>query len=183
MPLKAEVRTLSRGDNIMGYLAGLTAVLVVLWLVLSGSYTLSGDHKVLLVMAVLSIAAAVFLTVRMRILDRETVPLAPAMSLVVYWSWLGSEIVKANLAVLKLIMKPDLEVEPRLIRVPVHLRSGLARCVFANSITLTPGTVTVDIEDDGFLVHALDTSFTAPEGFSEMAARTDSASDGRQEKN
>lgn len=165
----------------MGYIAGLTAVLVVLWLVLSGSYTLSGDHTVLMVMAVLSIAAAVFLTVRMRILDRETVPLAPALSLVVYWSWLGREIVAANLAVLRLIMKPDIEVEPRLIRVPVNLRSGLARCVFANSITLTPGTVTVDIEEDGFLVHALDTSFTAPEGFSDMAAHTDAATDGQRE--
>ena len=127
----------------MAYGVGLTAVLVVLWLVLSGSYTLSGDHKVLLVMSVLSIAGAVYLTVRMRILDRETVPLKPAFALFGYWGWLGREIVAANLAVVKLIMKPEIEVEPRLIRVPVDLRTGLARCVFANSITLTPGTVTV----------------------------------------
>lgn len=165
----------------MAYGVGLTAVLVVLWLVLSGSYTLSGDHKVLLVMSVLSIAGAVYLTVRMRILDRETVPLRPALALFGYWGWLGREIVAANLAVVKLIMKPEIEVEPRLIRVPVDLRTGLARCVFANSITLTPGTVTVDVEEDGFLIHALDNSFTAPEGFAEMAARTDEASDGRRE--
>ncbi len=166
----------------MAYGVGLTAILVVLWLVLSGSYTLSGEHSVLLVMFVVSIAAAVFLTLRMRILDRETVPLAPAIPLLAYWSWLGREIVNANISVLRLIMKPEIEVEPRLIRVPVDLRSGLARCVFANSITLTPGTVTVDIEEDGFLIHALDNSFTAPEGFAEMAARSDAASDGRREE-
>ncbi|WP_300555860.1 Na+/H+ antiporter subunit E [Maricaulis sp.] len=166
----------------MVYGLGLTAVLVVLWLVLSGSYTLSGDHSILLVMTVVSLAATVGLAVRMRILDRETVPLAPLLPLLTYWSWLGREIVAANIAVIRLIMKPDVDIEPRLVRVPVDLRSGLARCVFANSITLTPGTVTVDIENDGFLVHALDNSFTAPEGFAEMALRTDIASDGKREE-
>ncbi|WP_300528162.1 Na+/H+ antiporter subunit E [Maricaulis sp.] len=166
----------------MVYGLGLTAVLVVLWLVLSGSYTLSGDHSILLVMTVVSLAATVGLAVRMRILDRETVPLAPLLPLLTYWSWLGREIVAANIAVIRLIMKPDVDIEPRLVRVPVDLRSGLARCVFANSITLTPGTVTVDIENDGFLVHALDNSFTAPEGFAEMALRTDVASDGKREE-
>ena len=166
----------------MVYGFGLTAVLVVLWLVLSGSYTLSGEHSILLVMTVVSIAATVALAVRMRILDRETVPLAPLLPLLTYWSWLGREIVAANIAVIRLIMKPDVEIEPRLVRVPFDLRSGLARCVFANSITLTPGTVTVDIENDGFLVHALDNSFTAPEAFAEMALRTDVASDGKREE-
>ena len=109
-------------------------------------------------------------------------PLAPLLPLLTYWSWLGREIVAANIAVIRLIMKPDVDIEPRLVRVPVDLRSGLARCVFANSITLTPGTVTVDIESDGFLVHALDNSFTAPEGFAEMALRTDVASDGKREE-
>ena len=166
----------------MVYGFGLTAVLVVLWLVLSGSYTLSGEHSILLVMTVVSIAATVALAVRMRILDRETVPLAPLLPLLTYWSWLGREIVASNIAVIRLIMKPDVDIEPRLVRVPVDLRSGLARCVFANSITLTPGTVTVDIENDGFLVHALDNSFTAPEAFAEMALRTDVASDGKREE-
>lgn len=165
----------------MFYGVGLTAILAVLWLTLSGHYTLSGENHILIGLAVLSIASAVGLTMRMRILDRETVPLSRTAQLMNYWSWLGREIVAANLAVLRLIMKPEIEVEPRLVRVPVDLRSGLGRCVFANSITLTPGTVTVDVEEDGFLVHALDGSFTDPAGFAEMGARSDSASDGRRE--
>lgn len=162
----------------MFYGISLTVVLAALWLTLSGHYTLSGDHKLLIVLGVLSIAAAVGLTIRMRILDRETVPVGPMFALFAYWGWLGREIVAANLAVVRLVMAPEMDVEPRLVRVPVDLRSGLGRCVFANSITLTPGTVTVDVEDDGFLVHALDNSFTDPEGFAEMGQRSDIASDG-----
>lgn len=163
----------------MFYGVSLTAILVALWLTLSGPYTLSGGHPIVMVLGVVSIAIAVALTYRMRIVDRETVPVAPAPRLVAYWSWLGREIVNANLAVTRLVMKPDMDIEPRLVRVPAEQRSDLGLCVFANSITLTPGTVTVDVEDDGFLVHALDTSFTDPEGFAEMGLRADIATDGR----
>ncbi|MEA1941358.1 MAG: Na+/H+ antiporter subunit E [Pseudomonadota bacterium] len=166
----------------MFYGVGLTAVLVALWLTLSGPYTLSGDYPIVMGLGAISIAVTVALTFRMRIVDRETVPVVPAPALFGYWSWLGREIVASNLAVLRLVMKPELDIEPRLVRVPATQRSGLGLCVFANSITLTPGTVTVDIEDDGFLVHALDNSFTDPEGFAEMGARSDIASDGRRKE-
>jgi multicomponent Na+:H+ antiporter subunit E len=165
----------------MFYGVSLTAILVALWLTLSGPFTLSGDYPIVMTLGVVSITLAVALTFRMRIVDRETVPVAPAFPLFAYWSWLGGEILKANLAVTRLVMKPKLDIEPRLVRVPAEQRSGLGLCVFANSITLTPGTVTVDVEEDGFLVHALDTSFTDPAGFAEMGARSDAASDGKRE--
>ncbi|SDM06474.1 Na+/H+ antiporter subunit E [Maricaulis salignorans] len=163
----------------MTYSVGLTAVLVLLWLTLSGQYTLSGDYPLVIGFGVLSVVATVALTARMRILDRETVPILPALPLAMYWIWLGREILAANLAVVKLVMKPEIDVEPRLVRVPAEQRSGLGHAVFANSITLTPGTVTIDVEEDGFLIHALDTSFTDPAGFAEMGARSDLASDGK----
>ncbi|WP_417477427.1 Na+/H+ antiporter subunit E [Maricaulis sp.] len=163
----------------MSYSVGLTAVLVLLWLTLSGQYTLSGDYPLVIGFGVLSVVVTVALTARMRILDRETVPVLPALPLAMYWIWLGREILAANLAVVKLVMKPEIDVEPRLVRVPAEQRSGLGHAVFANSITLTPGTVTIDVEEDGFLIHALDTSFTDPAGFAEMGARSDRASDGK----
>lgn len=165
----------------MFYGVSLTAILVALWLTLSGPFTLSGDYPIVMGLGVISIVLAVALAYRMRIMDRETVPMAESLPLFAYWSWLGGEIFKSNIAVTKLIMKPDLDVEPRLVRVPAQQQSDLGRCVFANSITLTPGTVTVDVEEDGFLVHALDTSFTDPAGFAEMGARSDRASDGKPE--
>ena len=163
----------------MTYGVGLTVFLVLLWLTLSGHYTLSGDYPLIIGLGVLSIVGTVALTFRMRILDRETVPILPALPLMLYWIWLGREILNANLAVVKLVMRPQIDVEPRLVRVPAEQRSGLGHTVFANSITLTPGTVTIDVEEDGFLVHALDTSFTDPAGFAEMGARSDIASDGK----
>lgn len=163
----------------MTYGVGLTVILVLLWLTLSGQYTLSGEYPLIIGFGVLSIVGTVALTFRMRILDRETVPILPALPLMMYWLWLGREILNANLAVVKLVMRPEIDVEPRLVRVPAEQRSGLGHAVFANSITLTPGTVTIDVEEDGFLIHALDTSFTDPAGFAEMGARSDLASDGK----
>jgi multicomponent Na+:H+ antiporter subunit E len=165
----------------MFYGVGLSVILGLLWLTLSGYYTLSGDYPLVIMLGILSILISVGMAVRMRILDRETVPIVRGPSLFAYWGWLGGQILAANIAVLKLIMRPDVDIEPRLVRVPVDLRSGTARCVYANSITLTPGTVTVDVEDDGYLVHALDKSLTDPDGFAEMALRADLASDGRRD--
>jgi multicomponent Na+:H+ antiporter subunit E len=167
----------------MTYGVGLTTMLVLLWLTLSGHYTLAWDNPLLIGLGVFSVASTVALAIRMRILDRETVPVLPALPLMMYWVWLGREIFNANIAVVRLVMKPEIDVEPRLVRVPADQRSGLGHTVFANSITLTPGTVTIDVEDDAFLVHALDTSFTDPSGFAEMGKRSDIASDGNRKAN
>lgn len=69
------------------------------------------------------------------------------------------EIVKANLAVTKLILKPDYMPEPQLVQFDVDLQKNRHLVALANSITLTPGTITVDLHDNHFTVHALDASF------------------------
>ena len=66
------------------------------------------------------------------------------------------EIVKANLQVIRLVLSPVIEVEPCLVRFRTDLRSEAARVVLANSITLTPGTLTVSLEGNDLLIHALD---------------------------
>lgn len=157
----------------MIYGVSLSLVLALLWWVLSGY-----DKITLLAFGVASVIIAMVLVLRMRILDRETAPFVRLPTLVPYYTWLGGEIAKANLAVVKAALKPEIDITPRLVRVPVKADTDLSRCVFANSITLTPGTVTVEIEDDAFLVHALDTSFTAPEGFAEMNLHASRATDG-----
>ena len=68
------------------------------------------------------------------------------------------EIVKANVQVLKLIYSPRLEVEPELRTFRTKLKGDAGRVALANSITLTPGTITVHVKDDLFLVHCLDES-------------------------
>ena len=66
------------------------------------------------------------------------------------------EIIKANAATLKLIVSPHTRVHPVIVRFRADLRTRTARVLLANSITLTPGTITVSVEDDRFCVHCLD---------------------------
>lgn len=73
-----------------------------------------------------------------------------------YFWVLVKEIVKANVCVLKLILSPELQPEPAFVYFHTELHSGVARVILANSITLTPGTITVSLEDNQFCVHCLD---------------------------
>jgi multicomponent Na+:H+ antiporter subunit E len=72
-----------------------------------------------------------------------------------YVPWLVWEIVASGLQVAYVVLHPRMPIDPRLVRVRVKLPHTLANLTFANSITLTPGTVTLDVEGDEFLVHAL----------------------------
>ncbi len=84
-----------------------------------------------------------------------------------YALWLLYEIIIANLYVFRLSIRPQGigDVRPRVVRFKTRLKTDFARWVFANSITLTPGTVTIRIDGDEFLVHAIsETSAKGLEG-------------------
>ena len=66
------------------------------------------------------------------------------------------EIVRANFTIIRLVLAPSIQVSPCLVKFRTPLRTNAARIALANSITLTPGTITVSLEDDELLVHALD---------------------------
>lgn len=71
---------------------------------------------------------------------------------------LVKEIIKANFAVIKMIMSSRYEIEPAVVRFKTDLKTQQARILLANSITLTPGTITVSLEEDEYVVHCLDKS-------------------------
>ncbi len=71
---------------------------------------------------------------------------------------LVKEIVKANVAVMKLIISEKEEIEPVLVSFKGKAKTKAGRALYANAITLTPGTITVALEDDNYVVHALDES-------------------------
>lgn len=75
--------------------------------------------------------------------------------LVRYLVWLMWNIILANLEVARLILHPRMPINPSLVIFETRLRDPMARVVVANTITLTPGTVTIDLEDQTYLVHAL----------------------------
>lgn len=72
-----------------------------------------------------------------------------------YLPWLIYQITLSNLHVAYLVLSPKMPIEPRVIRIKTKLKSDLALLTFANSITLTPGTITVDIKDGIYYVHAI----------------------------
>jgi len=72
-----------------------------------------------------------------------------------YLPWLGWQVLVATLQVAYVVLHPRLPVSPRMLTLHAPLPHTLARLTLANSITLTPGTVTLDVDDDAFLVHAL----------------------------
>lgn len=125
----------------------------VIWLLLSGHYTL--EHTLVLATGVLSCGFVVYLAGRLSIVDEEGHPIHLVWGLVFYIPWLLWAIVKANIDVAKRILNPRLPIAPRIVRVNGTQKTDLCRVIFANSITLTPGTVSLDLDEEDILVHAL----------------------------
>jgi multicomponent Na+:H+ antiporter subunit E len=157
----------------VGYFLGLILVLAALWLGLSGIYT-----PLILTLGTISILISLVLASRLETLDREGAPYARTLNLFAYWGWLVVEIFKANWPVIKACVSANLDINPALVKVKTRCESDLAKTVFANSITLTPGTVTVEVEGDKLLVHALFEESATPESFAEMDERSWKAADG-----
>lgn len=120
------------------------------WLLLSGHYT-----TMLVSFGVLSCAGVVWLVRHLGILDDEALPTHMGFRLALYAPWLMKEIVLSNLSVARVILTPGLPIHPRILRVDVSQKTDVAKVIYANSITLTPGTVTLDVRGGQFLVHAL----------------------------
>ncbi len=128
----------------------LFAHLMLVWLLLSGHF-----ETTLVAYGVLSAALVVALMAHLRILDAEALPVHLGIRPFLYLPWLFKEIVLSNIAVARVILDPRLPIRPRILRVRASQRSDVAQVIYANSITLTPGTVTLDVRNGEFLVHAL----------------------------
>lgn len=151
----------------MRYAFILAIAMTAAWLALSGYFI-----PMILSFGVISIAIVIWMCRRMRILDGETVPYMSIVPTVVYYVWLFAEIVKANVQVVKAVLSPDLEVSPTLVKIPLNSDVDIAETMFANSITLTPGTVSVDMQPDHIVVHALLEEMSDPSDFAEMGQRS-----------
>lgn len=125
--------------------------LFALWLLLSGYF-----EPLLLALGVASSLFVVLVALRMHLVDEESVPLQlPTLRLVRYLAWLAREVAKANIAVSRIILARNMAVSQHLMYVPTSQKSAMGRVIYANSITLTPGTITVETQPDCFLIHAI----------------------------
>ena len=143
----------------------MVSIIVVLfgyWLLMSGHYT------VWLIAAGLACALCVTLLARrMHIADEEGHPIELLPRALTYWPWLAREIFKSAWDVTKIILDPKLPISPTLIRIKASQKTAVGITTYANSITLTPGTITARVinEDHEFIVHAL--TRPAAEGLAE----------------
>ncbi len=144
----------------------LAIAMVATWLGLSGYF-----KPMLLTLGAISVVLVVALSARMKITDYETAPYLMIPVTLHYFVWLFVEIIKANVAVVKAVLSPNMEISPTLTKIPLPQKDDISKVMFANSITLTPGTVSVLMEEDHILVHALLNEMSAPEDFSEMGER------------
>ena len=125
-------------------------LLFLSWLLLSGIYT-----ALLLGFGVLSCLLVVAVCRRMKIVDPEGHPIHLIPGLLRYMPWFLWAIVKSNLDVVRRIVHPRMPLSPRLIRVEASQKTHLGQVIYANSITLTPGTVSVETDEGIIDVHAL----------------------------
>ncbi|MFN2332827.1 MAG: Na+/H+ antiporter subunit E [Wenzhouxiangellaceae bacterium] len=102
-----------------------------------------------------SVLFVIWISRRMDVVGVEHNPVLYSWRLVVYWLWLIWAIIKANIEVSQAALSKSGRITPRIVTVPLHLKSAVAKVTFANSVTLTPGTVTLLLENDYLEAHAL----------------------------
>lgn len=130
---------------------GFAVLLFTLWIFLSGHFT-----PLLLILGGVSVVLTVYISMRMDLVDHESYPIHISPKLPAFFVYIIFEIVLANIDVVKRIFKVGgKNISPEFIEVPVPQKTDLGRAIYANAITLTPGTVSVDLGEDKVLVHAL----------------------------
>jgi multicomponent Na+:H+ antiporter subunit E len=127
----------------------LFAVLMLFWIMLNGS--LAGD--VLIVGALASAAIALFYRDALSFLGEARYTPAALIAAIGYLLFFLKELVKSNLRLAAAVLSPSLPVRPGFVKVRTKLQSRMGRLLLANSITLTPGTLTVELEDEWLYVH------------------------------
>jgi len=128
----------------------LGSFLFVFWLALSGHYT-----PMLIVAGAASTAICVIAAIRMRAADTEGHPIELFRGALTYFPWLAVEIAKSAWTVTRILLDPRLPISPTMTVVRASQRSRAGVATYANSITLTPGTITVAVTGNELTVHAL----------------------------
>jgi multicomponent Na+:H+ antiporter subunit E len=154
---------------------GIFILLYGFWLLLSGYLV-----PFLLAAGAGCALAAVLLSRHMDIIDHEGHPIhLSAYAFFSYWPWLVKEIIKSAWDVTLIILHPRLPISPTMSRFKPTQQSDLGLVIHANSITLTPGTISVEVDRDAFLVHALTREGAAALEGSEMDRRVTALETGK----
>ncbi|PAJ73043.1 hypothetical protein CJF42_17925 [Pseudoalteromonas sp. NBT06-2] len=141
-------------------------LLIIFWTVNSGHYT----HSIL-ILGLLSIVLVLLICQRMKLVDQESLPLHLLIRISAFYCWLTKEIILGGIYVLKRILQGDTSIDPKIINIPLDFKDDICKVIFANSITLTPGTITLKLDNESIQVHALTTELADALINGEMARR------------
>lgn len=135
----------------MKKILGLILILAIFWIVNSGYF-----KPLLLSLGAVAVLAVVVITRKLEKFDGESYPLfMPLLRLPSYLLWMLWQIILTNLDVVKCIIKGEKSISPTVFEIKAGQKTEVGKSLYANSITLTPGTVTMNIRGNVFVVHAL----------------------------
>ena len=130
--------------------------LFIIWLIANATLASETVIAGLVVSGVIALAFAAFARVYSVI---RWSPLVVYYYLI-YLSLFFIELIKANIKVMRLVFSPRIDIQPGILEIKTELKSPIGRLALANTITLTPGTLVVDIKDDSLFVHCINVSTT-----------------------
>jgi len=134
----------------------LAHAVATLWWLGVAWFLWSGHTDPLLIgLGAASCVVVLWLIWRLDVIDESGGPLRLGHRPLLYIPWLLWQIAVANVHVARVILDPRLPIKPQMLRLKGSQRTDLGRVIYGNSITLTPGTVALDVREERILVHAL----------------------------
>ncbi len=127
-------------------------ILMIVWVLLNNTF----QPDILLVGAVIAFFASAFLCKRCELFADMNFTPKGIIYTIIFLGVFMIDLIKSNLDVTRRVLNPALPIKPGIVEVKTKLKSKFARMLLANSITLTPGTLTVDVKDDSFFIHWID---------------------------
>lgn len=136
-------------------------LLFLLWIMLNGRFSADAGMIEVCIVGIFVCAFACFFAHKALgyTLKSELRLFKKAPVLLAYFFILIKEIIIANFQMMKIVVSKKAEIHPVMIKVKIPLKTNFARVLLANSITLTPGTITAELEDDYFTIHCIDSAF------------------------
>jgi multicomponent Na+:H+ antiporter subunit E len=134
----------------MKHTTSLFFTLAAFWLLNSGHYS-----ALILSLGFASILLILIMVFKMELVDQESQPLNLTFKIWGFYLWLSKEIILSNITVVKHIWLGNKSISPTLKKIKISQQTDMGKVIYANSITLTPGTIAIDLIEDEIIVHAL----------------------------
>lgn len=127
-------------------------ILLIIWSLLNNSF----QYEIIVIGLILSLILTFIFGRQIQIFNELKYTPEALLNTILYLFVFFIELIKSNFDVARRVLTPSLPINPGIVKTKTNLKSKMGRMILANSITLTPGTLTVDIEDDILFIHCID---------------------------